>query len=647
MIKIIAKIFSLLVVCLFLVSQAYAQVDNYDATSYLVLTYKMDSFVETSSLPDPQLEYMIVNLTLVPKNDKSQTVNILEPKASSNSDIDMDETVLYRWNSLEDRYDFSLESQVRTVNYVHEIPHISFPILEVPKEIEKYLSPTENIDINQEIINKATEISAGETDLFEVVFKIADWTKTNIRYDLNTLTATAVQKSSWVLENKEGVCDEMTALFISMLRSVGIPARFVTGMVYTNTLYNFGNHGWAEAYFPDYGWVPFDVTFGEYGYLDPGHIKLSDSTDSASPSVKYSWKEYHVEVKPRELNLNTNVVEHGTDIQPKYKLDIGSLSNNFGEDSYFPIKVTLTNPYDYYVSTTLIVTKAPKLLGSNTKQIFLRPKETKSFYFISYITDDLEQGYIYTSQIEVQDTFGSRASSKVSYSKDFRTLTRQDAQDMISDIIQEPKLYSRDILLSCNLSKPYYYTYETANVYCTIKNTANTVLNNIEVCMLDNCQNFDLGIGSKKDLIIDLPLKDFSPRQLVVNAKNALVQSNYFLTLNVFEKPSIKLEDKIYPLALDYNKDFEFSFVVSSPTKVQNALLKAGSKEFDLGDIYGDKNYTIKLNSKYFTQNFILLKIEFEDENKNTYKYEERLKIEINNTPFYIQFFNFLKSLFT
>lgn len=74
----------------------------------------------------------------------------------------------------------------------------------------------------------------GESDYYKVVYELSDWTKTNIDYDLNTITAKAVKKSSWVLENRQGVCDELTNLFISMLRSVGIPARFVTGMVYTN-----------------------------------------------------------------------------------------------------------------------------------------------------------------------------------------------------------------------------------------------------------------------------------------------------------------------------------------------------------------------------------------------------------------------------
>lgn len=53
-----------------------------------------------------------------------------------------------------------------------------------------------------------------------------------------------------------------------MLRSLGIPARLVTG--YAANDYNpltgyfevrrLDAHAWAEAYFPEYGWVTFQPT---------------------------------------------------------------------------------------------------------------------------------------------------------------------------------------------------------------------------------------------------------------------------------------------------------------------------------------------------------------------------------------------------
>ena len=82
--------------------------------------------------------------------------------------------------------------------------------------------------------------------MYVVTFKVAKWIQENVKYDLSTLTADVVQKSSWVLSNKEGVCDEITNLFISMLRVVGIPARFVSGTVYSNVINNWGGHGWGD-----------------------------------------------------------------------------------------------------------------------------------------------------------------------------------------------------------------------------------------------------------------------------------------------------------------------------------------------------------------------------------------------------------------
>ncbi len=125
---------------------------------------------------------------------------------------------------------------------------MAFPITDVG-ENQQYLLATENIDShNSEVIQIASELAEGEDDLFKVAFKLASWVEENVEYDLNTLTATASQKASWVLENRQGVCDEMTSLFIAMARSLGIPARFTSGISYTTSeLFdeNWQPHGWA------------------------------------------------------------------------------------------------------------------------------------------------------------------------------------------------------------------------------------------------------------------------------------------------------------------------------------------------------------------------------------------------------------------
>lgn len=75
---------------------------------------------------------------------------------------------------------------------------------------------------------------------------------------------------TFLFRDKEGVCEQYVTALVVMARSLGIPARLVTG--YGSGTYNqltgyyevqaSDAHSWAEVYFPGYGWVPFDPTPG-------------------------------------------------------------------------------------------------------------------------------------------------------------------------------------------------------------------------------------------------------------------------------------------------------------------------------------------------------------------------------------------------
>ena len=125
------------------------------------------------------------------------------------------------------------------------------------------------------------------------------------------MTADVTQPASWTLREERGVCDELSGLFIAMSRSLGIPARFFTGVAYTNWegKNEWGPHGWAEIYIPDAGWVPYDVTYGEYGFVDSSHIKLQDSVDAGKSSVGYSWLGRDVDLKINKFETNVSLLQ--------------------------------------------------------------------------------------------------------------------------------------------------------------------------------------------------------------------------------------------------------------------------------------------------------------------------------------------------
>jgi len=88
---------------------------------------------------------------------------------------------------------------------------------------------------------------------------------TEFKFDPNTTTvATPLEQ---VLKQRSGVCQDFAHLAIGCLRSVGIPARYMSG--YLETLPPPGqeklvgadaSHAWFAIFIPELGWVEFDPT---------------------------------------------------------------------------------------------------------------------------------------------------------------------------------------------------------------------------------------------------------------------------------------------------------------------------------------------------------------------------------------------------
>lgn len=62
------------------------------------------------------------------------------------------------------------------------------------------------------------------------------------------------------LHQRAGVCQDHAHLFIACCRALNIPARYVSGYLFTGEELEIeAAHAWAEAYDPDLGWIGFDV----------------------------------------------------------------------------------------------------------------------------------------------------------------------------------------------------------------------------------------------------------------------------------------------------------------------------------------------------------------------------------------------------
>jgi transglutaminase-like putative cysteine protease len=74
--------------------------------------------------------------------------------------------------------------------------------------------------------------------------------------------------SDYAFKQGHADCGQQTLLLITLLRMNGIPARWQSGMVFSDGSYD-NLHDWGQLYLAPYGWVPMDVTTGALESEDP------------------------------------------------------------------------------------------------------------------------------------------------------------------------------------------------------------------------------------------------------------------------------------------------------------------------------------------------------------------------------------------
>ncbi|MDR8014028.1 transglutaminase family protein [Ectopseudomonas guguanensis] len=75
---------------------------------------------------------------------------------------------------------------------------------------------------------------------------------------------------------RRGVCQDHTHAFLACARSLGVPARYVSGYLFNDGAEHLASHAWAEAWLDD-AWYSFDVT--NCLALPQRHLKLAVGLD--------------------------------------------------------------------------------------------------------------------------------------------------------------------------------------------------------------------------------------------------------------------------------------------------------------------------------------------------------------------------------
>ncbi|QXC60939.1 hypothetical protein KSP35_21920 [Aquihabitans sp. G128] len=125
--------------------------------------------------------------------------------------------------------------------------------------------------ITSERVRQAAKDAVGDaTTTYDKVVALERWMGARTEYSLDApLSPEGVDVvDHFLFTSKEGWCEQIASSLVVLARADGLPARLVTGFVpedrdrVTGSYQVRGRdaHAWAEVWFPEVGWVPFDPT---------------------------------------------------------------------------------------------------------------------------------------------------------------------------------------------------------------------------------------------------------------------------------------------------------------------------------------------------------------------------------------------------
>ncbi|RJQ19098.1 hypothetical protein C4580_05980 [Candidatus Woesearchaeota archaeon] len=590
--------------------------------------------------PNPYVENLRADILFIPRNSERSAIRELQstPPATTTHD-----RISYTWNKPAlGTVPFSYQATVETTGSRKPVlAAIPWPTT-FPKELHAYTLPTPHIDsTHPAIIGQAQYLARGHDDLFSLVSATAYWVKTNVHYNLSTLTAEVSQPASWVLENKYGVCDEITSLFIALLRSLGIPARFVSGVAYTASPQfpqGWGAHGWAEVYFPGIGWLPFDPTFGEYGWVDPSHIALKESKDPQEPTSIYEWNARDARITAHDLTISAALKNTNGKIQFPLRLRANAHRPRVGFGSHNLIVLTAENPTNQYYSTefTLARVRDMTIIGSDTQHLLIAPKSTARAFWHVKVNDNLDPKFqyelpihLYTIDNQTAETIFHTARYDVAYSAaDIETSKEELA---LSD--------NRTIRISCTLENDRITTSQ-GKAHCVITNTQNQTIA-VTACHTA-CQDILLGPLERKTVPYALTAPRSGTYPVSFNATFREETARATLTLVRLDNPEISIAPASLSTAA-YGETLPVTFLLtreslSIPQNLTATLSAVGAQAtVPLGNLDAQQEVTITVPTSQLWQEepTITITLTYHDTFGEKFERETEIPARVLGVPWY------------
>lgn len=609
-----------------------------------------------------EIQYVAANLSFFPESNFQQEPESLStaPEAASFPGI-----LQWRWVSPSAReLPFELKSTVEVRNTFPVLSgKVPFPLKKLPDSLIPFTLPSPTVDADApEIIARANALAGGKDDLFEIVTAFASWVKQQIQYDLSTLTESVSQPASWVLENRKGVCDELTNLFIAFNRVLGIPARFVSGLAYTDALptgEGFGPHGWAEVYFPGFGWIPFDVTFGQFGYIDEFHVKLKHALDADEPSTRYEWLARGISVDTQPLKITGKVIGRKGSPKDPVETTLSLAKQNVRFGAFDIVEAMVKNLANSYLAVELQLSKSSEIdmVDNETLLVVLKPFETKKVFWRIRVSDALDQNFVYTFPFEVRAFGKVAASAELKAQRDSVLLSRQDADELYDELRQESSSGSGSVKapsidINCKGDKAELYPFESARMECEVANAGVTLITDGRLCYGEICQGMQLLLGRSLVRNFTFIPSETGAVRVKIKATAPGISKTTDVIFNVLDMPNIFIAGIKSPSSVMFGEKFSIEFTLekvsaSAPQSVEVLIIPprlgwavdqlAVGRKFDA---------ELKANSLKPGMNKVMIKVNYKDKRGNSYSTGSSFEIELKGVNWWQRTFLFFNRLF-
>ena len=172
-----------------------------------------------------------------------------------------------------------------------------------PDDARLYLNPSTLIN-PELIIQRAPHLVEHITTLEEALVFLTEWVTKKIEYAPKT---TNIQtKAREALALGAGVCQDKSHIMIGFLRSLGVPARYVSGVLVDTP---GDTHAWVEAYWPNVGWIPADPTHNRVFDLENYYVKFGHGRDYNDVSPISGFFESDSPNSTSQLNVIPKILE--------------------------------------------------------------------------------------------------------------------------------------------------------------------------------------------------------------------------------------------------------------------------------------------------------------------------------------------------